>query len=159
MIRKATLNDLPFIYELYMHPQINPWLLYEPMSLETFKPIFVDLLENNIKYVYEQDGKAIGMCKLAPFTYRTSHSIYLGGVGIHPSFAGKGQGAKMLHEIIAFCRYAGYIRIELSVAGGNDRAIHLYQKAGFEKEGVLRKYTFLKKENRYVDEVIMSYLM
>ena len=159
MIRKATLNDLPFIYELYMHPQINPWLLYEPMSLETFKPIFIELLEKNIKYVYEQDGNAIGMCKLAPFTYRTSHSIYLGGVGIHPSFAGKGQGIKRLQEIISFCHYSGYLRIELSVAVDNGRAIHLYQKAGFEKEGVLRKYTFLKKVNRYVDEMIMSYLM
>ncbi len=159
MIRKATLYDLHFIYDLYMHPQINPWLLYEPMSIETFKPICHDLLKKDIEYVYEQGGITIGMCKLAPFTHRTAHVVYLGGVGIHPLFSGKGHGTKMMREIIDHCGTAGYKRIELSVSVENEKACRLYEKVGFEKEGILRKYSFLQKENRYMDETMMAYIM
>ena len=158
MLRKATLNDLDFIYELYMHPDINPSLMYEPTDIESFKPIYNDLLEKDIKYVYEHNSVAAGMCKLAPLTYRSSHVVYLGGVGIQPGFTGKGHGAKMMREIIDICRQAGYKRIELSVAVENEKAFRLYEKVGFEKEGILRNYTFLQKENRYFDETLMSYL-
>ena len=159
MLRKANNNDLEFIYGLYMHPQINPWLLYEPMDIESFKPIYKDLIEKQVKYVYEHDREEMGMCKLVPLTYRTSHVVYLGGLGIHPGFAGKGHGAKMLREIVDLCRTAGYKRIELSVSVRNEKAIHLYEKVNFDKEGILRKYTHMEKEDEYVDEVLMSCLL
>jgi putative acetyltransferase len=158
MLRKATINDLSFIYELYMHPEVNPWLLYEPMDFDKFEPIYKDLLEKDIKYVYEHDGVPTGMCKLVPLTYRSAHVVYLGGIGIHPGFSGKGHGSKMMREIIDLCGQAGFKRIELSVSVENDRAFHLYQKAGFEKEGIIRNYTYLPRENRYFDEILMSYL-
>lgn len=159
MLRKATSNDLELIYGLYMHPQINPWLLYANMDIESFRPIYKDLLDKEVLYVYEHEGSEMGMCKLLPLTYRTSHIVYLGGVGIHPGFAGKGHGAKMLREIVDLCRTAGYKRIELSVSVENEKAIALYEKVGFEKEGVLRNYTYLENEERYVSEVMMAVLM
>ena len=64
----------------------------------------------------------------------------------------------MLNEIIKFARRQGFLRIELSVANTNERAIHLYEKAGFQKEGTLKKYSFLKKENKFLDETLMAYL-
>ena len=64
----------------------------------------------------------------------------------------------MLTEILEYAGNQGFIRIELSVAGINEKAIQLYQKAGFQKEGILKKYSFLKKENQFLDEVLMSYL-
>jgi len=50
-------------------------------------------------------------------------------------------------------------RIELSVAHINEKAIRLYEKTGFQKEGVLRDYCWLKSENRYMDEVMMAYIV
>jgi putative acetyltransferase len=35
----------------------------------------------------------------------------------------------------------------------------LYEHAGFEKEGVLRKYTHLQSDDRFLDEVLMSYII
>ena len=43
-------------------------------------------------------------------------------------------------------------------AGEFAKAIRLYEKAGFEKEGVLRKYSRMKNENIFLDEVMMSWL-
>ena len=158
MIRKTTAQDFDFIYSLYMHPQVNPFLLYEMMDAASFKPIFDDLITKDIKYVFEDNGEKAGMFKLVPHTYRASHIAYLGGLAIHPAFAGKGYGLIMLKEILAYAKAQNFLRVELSVATINERAIHLYEKAGFIKEGVLRNYTYLKSENKFLDEVMMAWI-
>lgn len=158
MIRKAIDSDFDFIYYLYMHPQVNPFLLYEVMDATAFKPIFDDLLNRQVKYVFEENNMPVGMCKLVPFTHRASHSVYLGGLAIDPLYAGKGHGQTMIREIIGYAKQQDFLRIELSVATINEKAIRLYEKAGFQKEGVFRKYTYLKSENRFLDEVLMSWL-
>lgn len=158
MIRKATKQDLVFIYGLYMHPKINEFLLYEEMPLQDFEPIYQDLLEKESLFIYVDSQQDIGMFKLLPLTHRTSHIAYLGGVGIHPDFAGKGHGTKMMEEIVSHAIQQGFKRIELSTYVTNEKAIALYQKVGFEKEGVLRKFAYLKSRNVYIDEVLMSYI-
>lgn len=158
MIRHITNEDFDFIYSLYFHPQVNPYLLYEMMETNDFKPIYADLLEKNIVYVFENDGKKVGMFKLYAHTYRSSHISYLGGVAIHPDFGGKGFGQKMFKEILELARERGVRRLELSTGTTNEKAMRLYEKMGFQKEGVLRNYTFLKSENRFLDEMMMSYL-
>lgn len=158
MIRKITGRDFDFIYELYMHPQVNPYLLYDPMTVHEFKAVFADLLDRNIVHIFEHDGTASGMFKLVPLTYRTSHIAYLGGVAIHPSFGGKGLGFAMLQEILSYAKELGFLRVELSATITNEKAIRLYEKAGFEKEGILRKYSRLKNEDMFLDEVMMSWL-
>ena len=159
MIRHADHTDFEFIHELYMHPLVNPWLLYEFIDAQHFKPIFEDLLNRRVLYVYEHEEVPVGMCKLVPEEHRSAHVLYVGGIGIHPSFAGNGYGVKLMEEIKLFADAEGYKRLELSVAVINEKAIRVYEKAGFEKEGVLRKYTYQKTEDRYLDEVIMSCLL
>jgi RimJ/RimL family protein N-acetyltransferase len=141
-----------------MHPLTNRYLLYEPMNEPDFEFIFNDLLQKEVLYLYENNGAETGMFKLVPQQYRNSHTGYLGGVAIHPEAGGKGQGTIMLQEIIALGAAMGLQRIELSTAVMNEKAIRLYQKTGFEQEGILRKYTHLKKENIFLDEVMMAYL-
>lgn len=159
MITKADKKDFDFIYELYMHPQINPYLLYEPMDVTAFLPIFEELINKQVLFVYEDETKKIGMCKLVPQQHRNAHILYLGGVGIVVSQSGKGYGLNMLQEIKEYARINNFLRIELSVATLNERAIQLYEKAGFVKEGILKKFTYLKKEDKYLDEVLMACLL
>lgn len=159
MIRKATATDFEFIYELYMHPQINPYLLYELMDAVTFLPIFEELFNKQVLFVYADETKQMGMCKLVPQQHRNAHILYVGGVGIRASEAGKGHGLNMLQEVKEYARNNGFLRIELSVATINERAIHLYEKAGFVKEGVMKNFTYLKSENKFLDEVLMAFLL
>jgi putative acetyltransferase len=159
MLRQATTADFEFIYGLYFHPEINPFLLYEPMERVDFQPIFEDLLELGQLYVFEHEGQMAGMSKLVPLKHRTAHIAYLGGVAIHPNWAGKGLGQKMLQEVLELAQKQGFLRVELSTATENERAIRLYEKAGFQKEGVMRQFSYLKSENRFLDEVLMSFLV
>jgi len=158
MVRNITAADFDYIYGLYMHPQINPYLLYEIMDKDSFQPIFNALLEKDIIYIYEENNKAVGMFKLVQLEHRSSHVGYLGGLAIHPDFAGKGYGKKMMEAIIELGRQINLLRMELSADVINEKAVTLYEKAGFVKEGVLKKYTWLKSENRFLDEVMMAYL-
>ncbi len=158
MIRNITAGDFDFIYGLYMHPQVNPFLLYEQTDAAGFSSIFTDLLAKNIIYIFSTDEKDTGMFKFIKHEHRDSHKAYLGGLAIHPSFGGKGYGLQMLNEIIEMGKTMGILRIELSVAVFNDKAIALYEKIGFRKEGILKKFTHLKSEGRFIDEVLMSYL-
>lgn len=158
MNRPAQLSDFEFIYHLYMHPEINPFLLYEPMEKSAFEPIFQQLLDDEVLYVFEVNHIPIGMFKLIPLKHRTAHIAYLGGVAIDPRFAGQGFALKMFAEIIALGKSRNLKRIELSVSVENARAIALYEKCGFQQEGVLRQYTYLQNENRYLDEALMAYL-
>ncbi len=160
MIKKATLQDTNFFYELYMHPDINPYLLYEPMAIAAFKPIFADLVQKELIFIYfNEEGLPVGMFKLIPHTYRSAHIVYLGGVAVHPQYAGKGYGFLMMKAIIDYASNRGFLRIELSVAVQNSKAISLYEKVGFEKEGILKKYTYLKEKNTFIDEIQMAYLV
>jgi len=158
MIRRMTQQDFDFIYELYMHPEVNKYLLYEPMPETEFTPIFAELLQKEVIYIFENGGVAAGMFKLVPYTYRSSHVAYLGGLAIHPSRSGKGLGSLMMKEILDYAKKTGLLRVELSAAVINEKAIRLYEKAGCQKEGILRKYTHLKKENQFLDEVMMAWI-
>jgi L-phenylalanine/L-methionine N-acetyltransferase len=159
MNRNATLSDFNFVYNMFMHPAVNPYLLYEQMSEADFTPIYTKLIADNVLYIYEADNIAVGIFKLVQLSYRCEHIVYLGSFAIHPNFGGKGLGLKMLEEIIAFAKEKNYKRLELSTDTENAKAIALYKKAGFEPEGILKKYTHLKSENRFIDELMMSYIM
>lgn len=160
MTRTAVKTDFDYFYGLYMHPVINPFLLYEQMSREEFRPVFSELQEKGYLYVYQdQEGVSVGMFKLVPRQYRNSHVVYLGGLAIDPLFAGKGYAGKMLQEIKVMAIQKGFTRIELTVAVLNEKAIRVYERAGFQQEGRLRNYTFLASENRFIDEVMMSCLV
>lgn len=158
MIKAASQDDFDFIYRLYMHPDLNPFLLYEQMDEEHFLPIFEQLLADKVLYIYCVDQQAAAMFKLIPLQHRTSHIAYLGGVAVAPECAGKGVGAAMIKAIIQFTQERQIKRIELSTGVNNPRAAHLYEKCGFQREGILRNYTYLAKEDRYIDEVLMSYI-
>jgi ribosomal protein S18 acetylase RimI-like enzyme len=159
MIRIATQNDFEYIFALYMHPVNNPWLLYEQIGPDEFRTIYNELIARNSLYIYSEGGKDMGMFKLQPMKYRNSHIIYLGGVAVDPVSSKQGAGSRMMPEVLAKVKEMGFTRIELTVGTENARAIRLYERAGFEIEGRLKNYSFLKSENRYIDEYVMGLII
>ena len=156
MISIATAAHFPFLYRLYMHPVTNPWLLYEVQPMEEFLPELRMLTERQMLYIYSHEGEAVGMFKLQPMKHRNSHIVYLGGVAIDPDHAGRGLGTDMIRSAVDLARTKGFKRMELTVATTNERAIRLYERAGFRFEGVLRDYSYLASEDRYIDEQVMG---
>ncbi|MFZ9299376.1 MAG: GNAT family N-acetyltransferase [Chitinophagaceae bacterium] len=159
MNRLAKPEDFSFIYHLYMHPENNRWLLYDQMDEPSFQSIFDELVKRGHLYIYEADGLPAGMFKLQPMRYRNRHIIYLGGVAVAPECKGKGHGSKIITESVSIAHQLGFKRIELTVATENEKAIHLYERHGFQKEGVLKNYSYLKDEDVYLDEWVMGLMI
>jgi RimJ/RimL family protein N-acetyltransferase len=58
---------------------------------------------------------------------------------------GKGHGAQAMKQLIAYGFSVLNLRkISLQVVSFNTAAIHLYEKLGFQREGILRKQYFLR---------------
>ena len=159
MYKYADTDDFKFVYSLYMHPVVNPHLLYEEMTEEEFYPTYTSLLGEKILYIFKPDDENVGMFKLKHNLYRNAHTLYIGGIAIDPAYTGKGLGVQMMNTIIDIAKERKIVRLELSVGQQNEPAIKLYKKVGFEEEGILKNYTYLKKENKYINEVLMSLII
>ncbi|ASY74396.1 putative acetyltransferase (plasmid) [Sinorhizobium fredii CCBAU 83666] len=78
-------------------------------------------------------------------------------MGIIPSFRGHGLGSRLIAAALHQAREAGLVRIELSVHADNTRAIGLYEKVGFIKEGVQRRSVLI--DGRFIDTVNMALML
>ena len=79
---------------------------------------------------------------------RTSHKVEF-GVCVLKEFWGHGIGQNLLKESIHWADANGIKKITLNVLETNDKAIKLYQKYGFEVEGILKKDKILSDGNYY----------
>lgn len=76
------------------------------------------------------------------------------GMAMLKSDWGQGLGKKILSELIAFAKQAGYEFLELEVATSNSTAVSLYRKMGFEVYGE-RPGSLKLKSGDYYDELLM----
>jgi len=157
--RLATEEDFDFVYDVYMHPDSNPYLTYDPMPENDFKKIFQHLLTTHSLYVALEGANLIGTYRLISKENRQAHCVYFGSFGIASSFKGKGYGFKVLQGIKENVKQNGQSRIELTVDVNNQAAIHLYQKAGFEMEGTIRNSYKLNTTGQFYNEYLMAVLL
>jgi putative acetyltransferase len=159
MRRKTTREDFDQVYEIYMDETVNPFVNFEIMNKESFRPIFDEMIKCGGLQVYELEGEVISALVISRFQHRLKHLAYIGAFGIKRSYQGKGIGTKIMQELISDLQADGVRRIELRVEADNMRAISFYKKLGFEAEGTLRKYMKRKKDADYVDVRIMGLLL
>ena len=84
------------------------------------------------------DGKYIGNCDYFDLNWhdRTCKVGWL----IGPEGRGKGYGTDMIRTLLGVCfDTLGMHKVSLDVMGFNDRAIRLYERIGFVREGVFRE--------------------
>lgn len=85
--------------------------------------------------------------------YRQTHLGVL-GISVRQDFRDEGLGTELLKQAIFFAK--DFLKMKLLVLSTftiNERAIHLYQRAGFKKCGQWPKGVFYKGE--YIDDVLM----
>lgn len=115
--------------------------------------------ENNILFVALVDAKIVGVASVkAEANVRMAH---IGEVGISllQSFWGFGLGSLLMDEVILWAQESKIIRrLELTVQSRNLRAIHLYEKFGFQTEGVLKRGARLD-DGQFLDVRLMSLLI
>jgi putative acetyltransferase len=148
--------DLPVLHGLYMEPETNRFLDYEPMDEDTFRVIFDGLVCAQETSLVLEGERVLGTYRLHVQPFRCAHVATLGGFAIAPSARGRGLGGEILEAIVAGLPARGIRRLELLVEADNARAIRFYEKHRFVREGVLRGAFRREREPEDVDEIAMA---
>jgi RimJ/RimL family protein N-acetyltransferase len=78
------------------------------------------------------------------------------GMGLLEPYRGQGLGERLLQACLVKAQAKGMTRIELQVRSDNERAIRLYERMGFAREGTLRRA--MRFDGAYYDALQMSLL-
>lgn len=112
---------------------------------------YIAQLENSqdrIMLVAKEQGKIIGNANLNRLPRRLNHRGDL-GLSVIREYWNRGVGSQLLKGILNFARENDFHIVELQVRSDNSRAIHLYEKYGFQK---LCTYPdFLKVGDQFTD--------
>ncbi len=77
------------------------------------------------------------------------------GISVRKAFWSLGVGGHLLDALIDWARQSGIItKVNLRVRPDNDRAIHLYERKGFRREGAISRE--VRVHGRYYEHVWMG---
>lgn len=159
MRRLATPQDIEAVHAIYSHEEVLPFLTYERMTLEAFRPIYQQLLDSRCFYVWETDGAIAGFYKATRHPGRVSHVVQLGTLAVDPRRHGQGVALRMVSDVLEKLKAGGTRRIELMAEADNERGLRFYKKLGFVEEGRLRDFYKRANQDHYVDELVMGLLI
>ena len=160
IIRELQIEDAEnFLNLLNITDTETTFMLYEKGERKTTieqqrKNIQDGIKKGILTFILEDNKKLVGYVWGNIFTAnRKKHCMYL-AVAILKEYTGKGNGTKLMNTLKKQAIENGINRLELEVSEKNKFAISLYEKLGFEVEGVKRR-AFLVNGN-YEDELIMG---
>jgi RimJ/RimL family protein N-acetyltransferase len=113
---------------------------------------------NSTLLVAEAGGKIVGVLDCEGGQRNAVRHVVKLGVSVRQEWRDRGIGRALMEAAVAWARETGIVkRIELHVTVCNPRAIHLYEKLGFEKEGKIQGG--LLKNGQYLDLWLMALLV
>jgi RimJ/RimL family protein N-acetyltransferase len=112
---------------------------------------------NCLMLVVEAEGEIVGLLTCNGGTRRSVRHATTLGVSLRKDYRDRGLGHQLVQRTIDWARSSGITRIELHVYVENARAIHLYEKFGFNIEG--RRPRAYYHNSRYIDDFVMGLVL
>ena len=102
-----------------------------------------------------EDGTVIGCAGLTVCSNPRMRHVGTVGLYVHTDYQNQGVGTALMKVLLELAdNWLMLVRVELEVFADNERAIHLKEKLGVEKEGRLGMTTV--RSGRYVDDCKMA---
>ena len=102
------------------------------------------------------EGAIVGSASLQRLGGRRAHAASL-GMGVHDAHTGRGVGTALLGALLGVADdWLMLARVELTVYADNAPAIRLYERAGFAREGLHRRFGV--RDGAFVDALAMARL-
>ncbi len=162
-IRKITAEDAgKFLKMLHQLDSETDMMMFEPGERNHSVEDIIEMIKRREKVnaltlgIFANDHIAGYLVAERGNANRVKHSFYL-HLGILKNYQGEGLANKLLKYLIEFAQNHSVKRIELTVRVDNQKAVSLYQKFGFEIEGI--KKCSLFTNNSYIDEYYMSKIL
>ncbi|EKT53629.1 GNAT family N-acetyltransferase [Providencia sneebia] len=156
IIRRATPEDIPAITQ--MHADYSAYANTLQLPYPSTKTWENRLNANDpfiSQFVATLNDLVVGLLVIhQPSQVRRKHAASF-GITVSQAHQGKGIGSKLMEVLVDYCdNWLNIRRIELEVYATNDNGLGLYQKFGFQQEGIMRDYAF--RDGKYVDAIMMS---
>lgn len=106
-------------------------------------------------FVADDDGAVVGRLSIARDPHGASSHVADLGLMVALGHRRRGIGRALLDQAVAWARDAGVSKLELHVFPWNEPAIRLYERFGFQREGLRRGH--YRRGDEYVDAIVMAY--
>ena len=158
-IRSATASDASELVEVMKDAEASGFMMFDSgertLTAEQFENYIeaTNQKQNSAIFIATEEDNILGYIIVQGETpKRIAHRASI-VIGVHSASRGKGVGTALFAHAEQWAKEAGIQRLELTVIKHNEAAYHLYEKMGFEVEGVKQKS--LKMNGEYVDEYYM----
>jgi len=134
--RNLQASDIDWLAEDANDPEAAKYAvsIYPETEHEINEYLRKELEEGKSKnIVAELDGEPAGNVAVWTLTGRNRHIAWL-GIGVRRKHWGKGVGSALMQEAVSLAKELGCRKLMLGTTEGNERAIRLYRKFGFEVE-------------------------
>ncbi|MDD1498834.1 GNAT family protein [Agrobacterium sp. CNPSo 3708] len=132
--------------------------MMEAFPLPDTRRFVLDMINHgDPHFVATVDDKVVGWCDISRHFFPAHQHRGSLAMGIIPAYRGRGLGKRLVLAALNQARISGLIRVELSVHADNTRAIALYEKTGFIREGVQRRSVLI--DGRFIDTVNMALML
>ena len=112
--------------------------------------------QNLVMSLAVEGGEVVGWCDALPTYGQSRAHVAILGMGIVPGHRARGIGRRLLEQTMTQAWGAGFSRIELTVRADNAPARALYERCGFQAEGVLQRS--FRIDGEYYDALAMAAL-
>ena len=113
-----------------------------------------NIASNNVQLVAIAGSELAGWVDILPKDRPIHAHVGQLGIGLLPAFRGRGLGAALMRAALHEAVSRGFVRIELTVRAENARAISLYKRFGFAREGECRDAIIV--DGKYEDLIMMA---
>jgi RimJ/RimL family protein N-acetyltransferase len=158
-VRAATTSDAePFALVIAAVAEERRWIATEPPVDVAARAALVRewLVRDDAIFVLEDDdGRVVGclgLHKLGP------PGVVSLGMGIVADARGRGGGAALMDAAMAWLGDSEMHKVQLEVWPDNERAIALYERFGFEVEGLRREH-YRRRDGSLRSALIMARLL
>ena len=157
-VRRATLDDVPFLAALATDPDVAPYLA--AVRASTAEAIADQIARAEAEpdghgvEVIEVDGERAGTFSWERVNLR-SRIASVSGFALDRAFRGRGvgvEGARAMQRHLI--RDRGFHRLQMEVYGFNERALRHAERAGWVREGVRRRAYW--RNGTWVDGVLFG---
>ena len=119
---------------------------------------WINNLPTALALVAEYPDKIVGWASIYKFPHQRRKRLGDLGIYLHQDFHNVGLGTAMTERLLQLAKNEKMHRIELTVVGENKIALRLYEKFGFQVEGV-SKDAFYGQDGKYHDVVNMGLIL
>ena len=136
-LRPVTGADAPRLAQILATPEVARW--WPAMDIDRVRRDLIEA-DDAVAFAVQAGEQVVG---LVQYGEETDPDYRYAGIDIflHPGWQGRGLGADAVRTLARHLfENLGHHRIVIDPAAANERAIRSYERIGFQRVGVMRRY-------------------